>query len=262
MRTLPLLIAALALVLVACRKDRVSDPNDRDYTLAQDNIRSEFFFNDLYKQSELAFKNGEVPCAVAVSFDLDAEPATLHIDFGSENCTAADGLRRRGSLLVTFTGAYAAEGTVITVTPQEYHVNDHRVQGTKTLTNAGPDDQGRTHFLVNGEGSITAPDADWTTTHSFQRTRTWIAGEGTPDPFDDVYLIGGAGSGVNRNGSAYTVEITTPLRIEVGCPWIISGVQQLMSPGRSVRIIDYGNGCNSAVSFTVNGLTFTIGGGG
>jgi hypothetical protein len=261
MRTPFILLPLLALALVACRKEAAPSPADRDYTVAVDNSRAEFYFNDALKQSEVALKNGDVPCAVTVTIDLDAQPATLLIDFGTENCTGADGLRRRGRLFATFTGPYGQQGTVITITPQDYHVNDHLVEGTKVVTNAGPTADGNTFFTVVVNGSVTAPDGSWTSTHNYQRTRTWIAGEGTPNPFDDVYLITGGGSGVNRNGLPFTVQITTPLRIEIGCPWIVSGVQEVTPQGRPARVIDFGNGCSNQVTITVNGFSVTIGGG-
>jgi hypothetical protein len=256
------LIAAASLALIACRKEREGNTADRDFTAALDNGRAEFYFNDALKQGETAFKDGTLPCSATVTIDLDAQPHTLLIDFGAQNCTGADGLRRRGRLLFTFTGPYGQQGTVITLTPQEYHVNDLLLQGTKVVTNLGPNAQGQTHFSVQVNGTVTAPDASWTSTHTYQRVRTWIAGEGTPNPFDDVYLITGGGSGVNRFGQSFTVTITTPLRVEVGCPWIVSGVQEVSPQGRPVRVIDFGSGaCDSQVTVTVNGFTFTVGGG-
>lgn len=262
MRTYLFLLPLLALALTACRRETASSPADRDLTVAWDNSRAEFYFNDALKQGETAFKDGTLPCAASVIIDLQVQPNTLLIDFGTENCLGADGLKRRGRLLFTFTGPYAEPGTVITLTPQDYHVNDHLVQGSKVVTNLGANAQGQTWFSVQVNGTVTAPDGSWTSTHTYQRTRTWIAGEGTPNPLDDVYLITGGGSGINRNGLPFTVLITTPLRVEVGCPWIVSGVQEVTPQSRPVRVIDFGNGaCDSQVTVTVNGFTFTFGGG-
>lgn len=257
-------LSALALLisLVACRREEGPNPADRDYTMALDNSRAELYFADALKQSDGAFKNGTVPCAVAVTLDLEAMPRTMLVDFGPENCTGPDGLRRRGRLLVTFTGPYAEPGTVITITPQDYFVNDHQLQGNKTVTNMGDNPQGQPYFNVVVAGTVTAPDGSWTSTHSYQRVRTWIQGSGTPNPLDDVYLVTGGGSGVNRNGQAFAVTITSPLRVEIGCPWIVSGVQQIVPEGRPARTIDFGSGtCDNQVSVTVNGFTFTFGGG-
>lgn len=259
---LPAVLGITVLTFTACRKETAEPQQPApSYTVAIDNSLAEFYFNDAMKQTDIALKDNDVPCAVTVTIDLQAQPHTLLIDFGNENCMAADGLQRRGRLFVTFTGAYGDEGTVIVITPQDYHVNDHLVQGSKTVTNAGPNGQGQTYFTVSVNGTVTAPDGSWTSSHHAQRTRTWIAGEGTPNPFDDVYLIAGGGGGVSRSGTPYTLEITTPLRVEIGCPWIVSGAERIIPEGGFTYDIGFGNGCNNQVTVTVNGMTFTFGGG-
>ena len=263
MRSFHLPLAALAVLsLAACRKEtETPTPPAPNYTVAVDNSRAEAYFHDAMKQVELALKDNDVPCAVQLTLDMQAEPHTLLIDLGDENCTAADGVPRRGRLFVTFTGAYGDEGTVIVITPQDYYVNDHQVQGTKTVTNAGPNSDGQTHFTVSVSGTITAPDGSWTSTHHYDRVRTWIEGEGSPNPFDDVYLISGGGGGVSRTGTPFELNISTPLRVEIGCPWIVSGAQDIVPEGGPTFHIDFGNGCNNHGTVTVNGLTFHFGGG-
>ncbi|MCB0764980.1 MAG: hypothetical protein KDB84_09755 [Flavobacteriales bacterium] len=251
---------AMVVTLAACRKESDTSPTDRDYVVAVDNSRAEQYFNDALKLSDAAYKDLDLPCAVSVTLDTVANPHTLLIDLGPTNCTAADGWARRGRLLVSFTGAYRAPGTVITITPQDYYVQDHHVQGTKTVTNGGTNGNGQTYFTVAVDGTVTAPDGSWTSSHHYERTRTWVAGEGTLNLLDDVYLITGVGNGVNRNGLAFTLNITSPLRVEVGCPWIVSGVEQITPANSAVRTVDFGNGaCDAQVSVTVNGFTFTFG---
>ena len=251
----------LLLTLSACRKETEA-PVDRDYTIAMDNSRAELYFTDALKQSDLAFKDGTVPCAVEVTIDLQSQPYSMLIDFGTTNCTGADGLSRRGRLFVTFTGPYSEPGTVITITPQEYRVNDHLVQGVKTVTNAGTNAQQQSYFTVAVSGTVTAPDGSWTSTHNYNRVRTWIAGENTAAILDDVYLITGGGIGTNRAGLPFTQQITTPLRAEVGCPWIVSGVVEIVPQGKQARVIDFGNGaCDAQATVTVGGFSFTFGGG-
>lgn len=261
MRTLrPAILGLSLLALAACRKETTAEPETPpSYTVAIDNSLAEFYFNDAMKQTEVALKDNDVPCAVSVTMDLQAQPHTLLIDFGETNCTGTDGLSRRGKLFVTFTGAYGDEGTVIVITPQGYHVNDHAVQGSKTVTNAGANADGHTYFTVSVTGTVTAPDGSWTSSHDYQRTRTWIAGEGTLTPFDDVYMIAGGGSGVSRHGTPFTLDITTPLRVEIGCPWIVSGAERITVQGGLTYDIGFGNGCNSQITITVNGFTFNWG---
>lgn len=264
MRTLSLSAAALCLLaLASCRKEDET-PLDLDITSAGDNARAEDAFNDMLRAvDDAAESNGlrdaSDACAPVVTFDTIAVPHTMTIDFGPVNCTATNGRLRRGVINVTFTGRYRDPGTVITITPQGYHVNDHLVQGTKTVTNLGLNGDGDPYFSVSVNGSVTAPDGSWTATHQAQRIRTWTAGDDTATPFDDVYLITGSGSGVNRSGNAYTVSITQALRVAVGCPWITAGSVQVVPDGKPARTIDWGGGtCDGTFTVAVNGNTYTV----
>ncbi len=264
-----LVLATCALVLLAaCRKDKDEDKDlDLDYTSASDNARAEDAFSDMLTEVDKAvdangLRGTDDECAPTVSFDTLANPHTITVDFGPVNCTANNGRERRGRILVSYTGRYRDEGTVITITPDNYYVNDHHVQGTKTVTNLGLNNEGHLHYSIVVNGSVTAPDGSWTATHQANRTRTWIQGEGTLNIFDDVYLITGNGSGVNRNGNAYTVDITNALRVQVGCPYITAGTVVVTPENKPSRIIDFGNGdCDGDLTATVNGHTFpfTIG---
>ena len=138
-------------------------------------------------------------------------------------------------------------------------MNDMLVQGTKTVTNLGPDAQGHPTFSVVVNGTLTADDGSWTSTHQAQRVRTWLEGSNTAQIHDDVYSITGNGSGVNRNGVAYTLTITNALRVQVGCPWIMQGTVRVTPTGRPEVTIDYGSGaCDGSLSVTVNGTTYNV----
>lgn len=258
------LLALFALSLAACRKDDDETPVDLDYTSASDNARAEDYFNDMLVVADDAAKgNGlrdlNADCDPTVTIDLDASPHTMLIDFGPVNCTASNGRLRRGQLLVTFTGGYRDPGTVITITPQNYYVNDNHVQGLKTVTNMGPNSDGHTYFNIQVDGTVTAGDGSWTSEHHATRVRTWVEGEGTPNVFDDVYLITGSGNGVNRNGIPYTVNIASALRVAVGCPWITAGDLEITPLDHATRYVDFGSGsCDGTLTVTVNGTTFTI----
>ena len=257
------LAACAMLALAACRKNEDSTP-DFDYTSASDNARAEDAFSDMLNQVDKAVDdNGlremEDACDPTITFDTLSSPRTITVDFGAVNCTANNGRTRRGSILVTYTGRYRDPGTVITLTPQDYYVNDKHVQGTKTVTNMGEDQNGNLYYTISVNGSVTAADGSWTATHQASRVRTWVQGSDTPTLLDDVYEITGGGNGVNRNGVAYTVSITNPLRVAVGCPWITAGTVQVTPQDRPTRTIDYGNGsCDGTFTVTVNGQSFTV----
>ncbi len=255
--------ACTMLLLAACKKDK-EEELDLDYTAASDNARSDDAFDDMMAQVDVAATNGGLRgmddgCDPAITIDTIAMPHTLDIDFGTVNCEATNGRVRRGMIHVTFTGPYRAQGTAITITPVNYYVNDNHVEGLKTVTNMGLNNDGDLYYTVVLDGVVTAADGSWTHSRHADRVRTWISGSDTPTWLDDVYSITGGGTGINRRGIAYTTLITTALRVEHGCAWrVTQGVVQITPENKPVRTLDYGNGsCDNVITVTVNGQTFT-----
>lgn len=255
-----LLFTAVTLTVVACRKDKDEDPIDLDYTSASDNARADDAFADIMSVVDKAVVDNGLreDCDPTVTFDTLSTPRTITIDFGDVNCTALNGRLRRGRILVSYTGPYREEGTVITIVPENYYVNNNLILGTKTITNLGLDANDNIHFAIAVNGSLTTPSGQ-VATHTAARVRTWIEGSGTPELADDVYLITGGGSGTNRNGIPYTVSITNALRIALSCPFITQGTVAITPASGVVRTIDYGSGaCDGTFTVTVNGQTFTV----
>lgn len=260
-----MLICSVAM-LTSCRKDR---EKVLDNTFASDNSTAENLFNDVYKvvddvsyQTD-GIREDIIGCIDTIIVDTLSEPRSVTIDFGTDNCVGEDGRIRNGVLFVTYTGRYRDAGTVITITPQNYTVNGYSVNGTKTVTNLGLNGNGDPYFSVSVQGTITAPGNAWTTTWNSSRTRTWVEGYNTTgNIWDDAYEIDGTASGINRYGNPYNMEITTPLRAEIGCAWLVSGVLEITPDGADTRVVNFGSGaCNNGFTVTVNGESEEFNGG-
>jgi hypothetical protein len=258
-----LLLSCVVMILVSCRKDRFKSDNS-----AVDNSNAENLFSDMFKvvddvsSQQEGIREDNIGCIDTIMVDTTAWPRTVLIDFGTDNCLGEDGRIRNGQILVTYTGRYRDEGTVITVTPQGYTVNGYTLEGTKTITNLGTNDLGQLHYSIEVNGSISAPGNAWQSSWQSSRIRTWVAGSSTITPWDDAYEITGSASGVNRNDVAYSMTITEPLRAEIGCPWLVSGVISIIPEGNDERIVDFGSGdCNNGFTVTVGDETTSFGSG-
>ncbi|MCB9174878.1 MAG: hypothetical protein H6589_09740 [Flavobacteriales bacterium] len=271
-----LLMLTVSLVTFSCKKDKEEEKIDNETTSAQDNALSQNMFDDIKKVVEEAAKDeGNTnkagfffgTCAtVSISPNwIDSAqywPKTMTIDFGTTNCTGTDGVNRRGVISVTLTDRYVNAGSVLTVQPQNYYINDHLIEGTKTITNNGRNSSGNLSFTVQvTNGKVTFPAGGYTTWSS-TRTNEWVAGESTPGLLglcDDVYLITGSATGVNRVGKSYSVNITSPLRKEICCRWLVSGTVDIVPSGLLTRTVNFGGGnCDNIATVTIAGNTFTF----
>ncbi|PLW92216.1 MAG: hypothetical protein C0592_11890 [Marinilabiliales bacterium] len=257
----------MIVVISSCKRDRGSD----NYRSAIDNATAENMFNDVFKQASDGIIAAEdstdgravnsmlSTCATITinPFDFVTFPKTITVDFGTTNCLGNDGRYRRGKVVMNTTGWYRDSGTVITVTPENYYVNDNFVQGTKTLTNNGHNTSGNLTYTLQVNGTVTTSEGIiyWNST----RQHEWIEGESTVlNPWDDVYLITGSADGTNVQGEDFDVVINTPLRVQVGCRWITAGSMTLTSGDFTISV-DYGSGaCDADAVVTINGNTYNI----
>jgi hypothetical protein len=79
------------------------------------------------------------------------------------------------------------------------------------------------------------------------------------DTRDDIWHINGVATGVNRQGQAFTREITSALWKEIGCRFITQGTILIQAEGRPDAILDYGTGeCDPVATITVEDETKEI----
>ncbi len=261
-------------LFTSCKK-KDKEEKDSDTADAQDNSLASSTVNDMTNISDEAgrtfnvssFKTEEsngllaTSCAT-VSFDTLAAAKTITVNFGATNCLGNDGRNRRGALIINFTGRYRDSATVITVTPQNYFVNDNQIAGSKTITNNGHNAANHLVYSINANITITKANNAGTVTWSAQRQREWIQGESTYTWSDDIYSITGNASGSRANGNTFTSTITTPLirNMSFGCRrYFTSGVIVHSPSGKATRTIDYGNGaCDNLATVTINGNVYNI----
>lgn len=271
------LIPMLMMVAVSCKKDAEEDEDEMEEevltTSAEDQALAQNMFDDLGSQTEGSSESAEQEdstwsnCAtITVEAQGSPWPYKITVDFGDENCTGRDGKERRGKLIYTITDWYRNTGSVIEVTPENYHVNDHLVEGKRTSSNLGANAEGQIEFEIKVvDGKVTTPEGDiilWEST----RTRTWVEGQetnfftldsnnmwmGWDGITDDVYEITGTGKGTTRSNIDYDVEITTPLRVQLDCRWVTKGVITLTPDGYEGRSLDYGEGdCDNKATVSI-----------
>ncbi|MGQ0829756.1 MAG: hypothetical protein ACT4ON_15320 [Bacteroidota bacterium] len=257
-----IILALTAVVYTGCKKE---EKKPSKYSAASDNAAADNAFAGIWKQIGTVTDSSDAvrsSCATVTfsSWDTVTWPKTVTIDFGPTNCPGSDLNNRRGKITAVFTGPYLKSGTQITVTLTNYYHNDYYVQGTQTITNKGKNSAGNLVYnVVVNNATVTTPDGSKTSSWTTNQDREFIAnGTGI---WDDVYLIRGLANGVSAEGEAYSIITNTDLRINIGCPWIVSGnfTLKLDSYPNYPIVFDYGSGaCDAAATATLNGTTYNI----
>jgi hypothetical protein len=273
--TLVLALVAIisASIFSSCRK-KEKEEIDNDTAGASDQSLASSSVNDLTSISDesartytiSSFKTAETnailsSCAT-ITFDTLAAAKTITVNFGATNCLGNDGRYRRGALKIVFTGKYRDSLTLITVTPQNYFVNDNQITGSKTIKNLGHNAAHHLVYEINANISIIKASGGGTITWQSARQREWTAGESTLTWSDDIYSITGSANGTTSNGNTFTSVITSPLirNMSIGCRrHFTQGSLQHTPGGKATRYIDFGNGaCDSDATVTINGTTYNI----
>jgi len=270
------LVLAASFFFVACQKDDVKTGlTDEDVAKAEDDALTEAVFDDIMNSVDNAvsiidnliwgggLKSATVsdtcPSVTVDHPDSTWWPKVITIDYGDTECEGFYGQTRKGKIIITITGRYRTPGSVKTVELENYYINGIHVEGTKTVTNNGRNNNGNLTFtieLVNGK--ITTPDTI-VITREFNRTREWVTGDDTWNRWDDVYFITGSASGTNFKEESYTRTILTALEWATSCRFIKSGSIEIQVGERSPIVIDYGDGvCDNKATVTKDGETREI----
>ncbi|HEY8934294.1 MAG TPA: hypothetical protein VIM65_03705 [Cyclobacteriaceae bacterium] len=196
----------------------------------------------------------------------DKSSGTVTITFGPNGCTDKKGNVRKGQIIIHWTGGlWFHEGSVITITLNNYSINDLAIAGTRTIScTAFTLDPFSVTWNVEASHTFTWPDAT-TATRAVNKTKKWehTLTEDTYTVTNGPGVVANAASGTNRHGNEYTVSITTPLVYLGSCIKAnkvfmpVSGVKVITNITKSKTItIDYGNGdCDNTFTVSVDGKT-------
>ena len=185
--------------------------------------------------------------------EYDRGPVTFELRY-LPGFSGNDGIPRTGSLKITTAKKWHVLGHTLTVDLVNFVVNG-------SVTYSGQVKITRTSALsvtcevVNGH----CTNGTWNIDYAGTKTLTQTGGQNTDFESDDVYEITGNSSGVNREGRAFTTNITNPLVKKSNCKYISSGSLDLTPDGFKTRTVDFGSGtCDDDATYTVNGQTISF----
>lgn len=266
------LLAVMSLLVLTLNNCQMANTDDIS-GIAQDNALAEKTFADVKSMSDQAASNNKsyfiagmdnnmLGGSIKLTFDTVTSAKRITIDFDTTNTLCSwDGCYRRGKIIITYTGFYRTPGTVITITFNNYYVNDNQVlnSSSKTITNNGRNANNHLNWTEHVVANIITWDkrsVNWTSTLYSE----WTAGESTILNWqDDEYLVTGSSSGISGSGKPWTITITKALHVKLSCRWITEGSLDILPSGTTAVTVDYGSGaCDSQASATYNGKVYHI----
>jgi hypothetical protein len=141
------------------------------------------------------------------------------------------------------------------MTPENYTINDIKLEGIRTSTNIqGSTNDAPKFRVVLENGKAFFPDGSFAERES-DITWQWIR---ATNPTDDYLMIDqvSTASGNTRGGRSYAVSLVEGLKYKRFCGIAVDGIKKYVIDGEKEIVIDYGDGtCDKNVVITVNGVT-------
>ncbi|GAA0877742.1 hypothetical protein GCM10009119_07100 [Algoriphagus jejuensis] len=215
------LLFTIPFLIFSCSEDEDpidSEPNlgvvEEDFEVRAAYEDTEILTLEVLQSSGLGFRtqsDADICTNTVVTHDESTKKIT--IDFGT-GCTSPNGIVRKGKILLSYSGSnFLLPGTTIVTTFDGYETNGLKIEGKRTITNAGIDIFAKKVTLnVKVEnGKVTWPDntsVTWASTQT--RVLTLL------DERYEASITGGA-SGNSREGIDYTVLVTDALVAKEDC---------------------------------------------
>ncbi|MFC5046877.1 hypothetical protein ACFSTE_10890 [Aquimarina hainanensis] len=201
-------------------------------------------------QKEKTYKGGwGLPDCVTVSIELTSTSKKMVMDFGTEGCEVRNGHVLKGKMLMSYGLDLEAKTIVIMYSFEDFYVDGTQFVGSKTITRQRENENGNPQYTMEMDVTMIFEDGTQASRIGTKK-REWIEGAYNGNWGDNVFEITGAWETNFADGTKNSTTITTPLRREASCRFIVSGVMELVRGERS-GTLDYGDGsCDNKAIFT------------
>jgi len=204
--------------------------------------------DEIGSTSKMNYASGYMPDCVVVSVVLTQNTKEVVLDFG-EGCELSTGNIVSGTVNLSYSLDLEAASNTIEMTLDGFTFNEVAIDGEAQILRVRSNENGNPQGTSNGSFEATWPSGE-SASFTGTRTREWIEGYGSGFWGDNVFLITGKRTYIGRAGNEFVKEVTTPLRRELSCRFIVSGVLEISRLGNSVSL-DFGDGsCDAKGTLT------------
>jgi hypothetical protein len=264
------LILVSSFIFIKCEKNNSNQPEPWSETSpevlsvsALDALEGLSFLTDtIYTSSQLNSIPGSCP---NVTFFTTPDPNArikyiTTYDWSELGCTGSDNVKRKGKIIVTYTGKMDVPGNIAVNSFYGFFDNEDRLDGFQEIKSKTADPSNNFPvYDVYSNIEIKYPDKIIVSSYKSSLTRTLIEGAGTPLKQDDVWKVTGTISGNTIDDVEFTAVISKPLIKKSSCNWFDSGTIIITPKSGSQCTIDFGTGtCDNKATITKDGKTIEV----
>lgn len=256
------LIVVGGLLIASCENNDtvdLSEPISADEAIALaevDDVSDEVnnIIDDFFVETEVAGKSEDtekmedfLPCLIK-TIVITETTKIVTLDFG-DGCELPSGNILSGKIIMSHAIDTNIQSLTITHTYENFYFNEISVEGGNTIVRVRENDNGNPQSTITFGTTLTWPDGVSATREGF-KVREWIEGYDTRTWSDNVFLFTGSWAVTFNDGVVYSSNIIEPLRREMACRFIVSGIVEVQKLDMS-GTIDFGDGsCDDIATFT------------
>lgn len=179
---------------------------------------------------------------------IEGTTKTVTLDFG-EGCELPNGTILSGKIILIHAVDTDVKSLTIKYTFENFYFNELNIEGENTVVRVRENENGNPQSTLTINMKITWPDGEFASRRG-TKIREWIEGYNTRTFGDNVFLITGNWTTTFKNGTLLSATIIEPLRREMACRFIVSGVVELQKNDRN-GFLNFGDGsCDNKAIFT------------
>jgi hypothetical protein len=197
-----------------------------------------------------------MPDCVTITKVITGNTKKVTLDFG-EGCTTRNDNTVSGKIIMDYTFAFTGQSITINYSFEDFYFNGKKIEGTVNKIRVRVNDNGNPQATITKNIKIIWEDDSFVTVQG-ERIREWIKGFGNRIWSDNVFLITGNWTITNKAGVVRQATVTEPLRREMACRFLVSGVIEITKDGSKLTL-DYGDGtCDDLATVNINGTVKEI----
>ncbi|WP_160114574.1 hypothetical protein [Aquimarina sp. AU474] len=207
-------------------------------------------FLQIYEFEESPFKSSVhpfIPECATITIEITDSSKAILVDFGSEGCEVR-GRLIKGKVNMSYEVDTDTKALVINYILEDFFIDDIQFEGSKTITRQRINENGNPQYIMDLDFKVTFANGT-EASRIGTKTREWVEGVLNGNWGDNVFLITGAWETNFVNGNTHSTTITTPVRREASCKFLVSGEVELVRTNFS-GTLNYGEGeCDNLAVF-------------